>query len=286
VRTLLLVSITQFNGVILTLFSTLACEPTTGRVYLIPALPCAAAGGLTPFQALMVVLLVLVCLLPLAMGGWLLYMRRQPVLEPDGERYVTSPCVERDRAARSAGERDPKPENGRLGERKVAARFAVLYHEYRPTLCWWEAWMLLRRVLLLAVFVPLVSRYGVAAAKLALSLAVGMLLVVQFVARPFEATINNYLETFGLSLLLLLVAANSQNVPAAVSGGVSVGLLLVGVVVLLAPLVYRIGVRVVGVMRERLRPGQVATLPQRLSGRQVTELERGLLPADGGSTVL
>ena len=121
--------------------------------------------------------------------------------------------------------------------------------------------MLLRRVILLAVFVLSVSLYDVATAKLSLSLTVGAMLIIQFLVRPFEESINNYLETFGLSLLLLLVAVNSQNVGAAQSGIISSVLLVGGATALLSPLFVSLGKRVVHVVRQRVQSAS-ALLPQ------------------------
>jgi hypothetical protein len=155
-----------------------------------------------------------------------------------------------------------------LRDPAIMARYGVLFHEYQTRWCFWEAWMLLRRIMLLGVFVLSVSFFDLATAKLALSLAVGSLLVVQFLVRPFKQNINNYLETFGLSLLLLLVAVNSQAVTALQSGVTSIVLLLGGAAALLSPLVLTAVQRVYSVLRERIQSNPIAM-----------SLLRGLKPA-------
>jgi hypothetical protein len=199
IRTLLVVSITQFEGVMETLLSVLGCQRDSGRVYLIPAISCS-----DPIQGAATALVVVVSLLPVAMTAYLLWLRHKH----------------------------------QLHDEHIKERYGVLFDEYDERWCFWEAWMLLRRVLLLGVFVLLVSKFDLPTAKLALSLTIGLLLVLHFVIRPFAESINNYLETFGLSVLLLLVAINTQSADPLQRGVISILLLLVVAVVMLTPLVW------------------------------------------------
>lgn len=102
----------------------------------------------------------------------------------------------------------------RQGEKGLAAAQALydeaFFAEYRPAVAWWEAWMLLRRVVLLAVFVALVPKLGLAVAKAAAAMCIAGLLAVQLVVRPFREERANLLEVFALSMLLLLVARQSR----------------------------------------------------------------------------
>jgi hypothetical protein len=66
IRTLFVVSITQFEGVVETLFSVLGCQRDSYRVYLIPALSCR-----DPIQGVAITLTVIVSLLPVAMTAYL-----------------------------------------------------------------------------------------------------------------------------------------------------------------------------------------------------------------------
>jgi hypothetical protein len=199
IRTLLVVSITQFEGVVETLFSVLGCQRDSGRVYLIPAISCN-----DPIQGAATVLVVVASFLPVVMMAYLLWLRYKHELHDEN----------------------------------IKEQYGVLYLEYSERWCFWEAWMLLRRVLLLGVFVLLVSNFDLPTAKMALSLVIGLLLVLHFVIRPFTKSLNNYLETFGLSILLLLIAVNGQSADALQRGAISIFLLVVAAVVLLTPLVW------------------------------------------------
>lgn len=130
VRGLLVVAIAQFQQLLLVLFSLLTCEPTLQVVSLMPALSC-ASPTYAALQALAVALLSLLCALLVLPVGWLwLYRRRQR--QRLGGRLFAS--------AEDTGDLEP-----------LMARWGVLMADYRPAVCWWEAWMLGRRVLLLAV---------------------------------------------------------------------------------------------------------------------------------------
>jgi hypothetical protein len=70
-----------------------------------------------------------------------------------------------------------------LHDEHIKQQYGVLYHEYSERWCFWEAWMLLRRVLLLGVFVLLVSNFDRPTAKTELSLVIGLQHVLHFVIR-------------------------------------------------------------------------------------------------------
>jgi hypothetical protein len=154
----------------------------------------------------------------------------------------------------------------------MQARYGVLYHEYRPRFCFWEAVMLLRRVVLLGVFGSVATNNGLPAAKLALALTVAALLVVQFLARPFVESRNNQLEAIGLLLLLLLIAVNSQSGSAnqsRLAATTTFALLITGALALLTPVLYELFKQLRNIWRRRearlsqaRSPLEIALLPR------------------------
>jgi hypothetical protein len=74
------ISITQYEGLLKTLFSLLPCEEHIAVTYLFPAIKCPST-----WQTVAICLLLPLCLLPLVLGGWLLWSRKQPA---SGHRVV------------------------------------------------------------------------------------------------------------------------------------------------------------------------------------------------------
>jgi hypothetical protein len=135
--------------------------------------------------------------------------------------------------------RAPTPAAADTALEELAPSYGVLFHEYRPGMCWWEAYMLLRRVLLLGVFVPLVSTdatSGLPRAQLALAVALAALLATQFAVRPYVHEMNNNMDAFTLTVLLLLVCVNAVALPVTVRALATAITLLVASTAVLAPL--------------------------------------------------
>lgn len=110
--------------------------------------------------------------------------------------------------------------------------------------------MLLRRVVLLAIFVGTVAQSG-AVAKTALAVTVAAFLSLHIAVAPFESALNNALETVSLSYVGLILAVNLAGISAYAQAVLSLAVLALGAVVLVAPIVVGVATGVLAALRAR-----------------------------------
>jgi len=147
--------------------------------------------------------------------------------------------------------------------------------------------MLLRRVVLLSVFTGVVGTAdGVSLAKTLLALLVAGFMIIQFVVRPYKTTLNNYLETFGLTFLLLLIAVNSQDLKPVTQGIISVVVLVIAACVLLSPLLLGVARKLHTVVRSRVASLSAKSTKSRTRATTHTadEMELSLIAATGADS--
>jgi len=254
-----LLAVLLYQSVLYTAFATLPCQEVARVIYLYPGIEC-VPGTLHPLQAVAVATIVVLSLLPLALWVWLWRWRRRG---PDAVPRML----------------------------RVLGGVFVLY---RQQFYYWEAVLLLRRLVLLAVFVPLL---GSAAERLVLAkvLLLGAVLVfaaLQLVVWPYEHWLDNVLETvsvLALALLVGLFAAGPVGVPA--QGYLDAGWTVIAVMsglLLLPKLVYwAAAARALwqeGLPTARPRPG---TADRPVSTRySFAQLSAASWAAGGGATAL
>jgi hypothetical protein len=130
---------------------------------------------------------------------------------------------------------------------------SVLFSDFRPTLFWWELVVYLRRVVMLAVLVPVVSS-SQSAGKLGFAFSVLFFLAVQWVFQPFAHNIQNVLESVSLLGVLAMTMVFSFDIPSeaqVVLGSVAMAVLAVA---LIAPSLIRLASKVILVLRGLRRP--------------------------------
>jgi len=146
----------------------------------------------------------------------------------------------------------------RRGSLKKSERvLGEVFVDYRPSVVFWESVLLLRRLVLLAVFVPTVTAYGPQAAKSALLITLSLFLVLQLFVLPYRHWLDNTLEAFSIGAVVVMVGLFALKSPLSVKLGSAVLItscvvLLTGKAMQICALVVRVGRTAVDQLREQL----------------------------------
>eukprot|EP00698_Gefionella_okellyi_P001527 TRINITY_DN11460_c0_g2_i1.p1 TRINITY_DN11460_c0_g2~~TRINITY_DN11460_c0_g2_i1.p1 ORF type:complete len:4295 (+),score=806.94 TRINITY_DN11460_c0_g2_i1:51-12935(+) len=193
--------ITLFQGIMQTVFYFLNCQSLLGVVYLFPTVHCTTAHYQW-VKVVLVLVMVVLCAAPAIVGLRLFYlMYRFKSLE------------------------------------SVPHWLIVYFAEFRPEFCWWESYMLLRRVLVLAVFTSLITAPNTSS-RAGLSVVLFAQLVLQLVVRPFRNNLDNYFEVFSLAMLLSILTMDQLD--SAWQSTMSTVLLAIVAIVLLTPTAWNV----------------------------------------------
>eukprot|EP00041_Stephanoeca_diplocostata_P037252 m.1399449 g.1399449 ORF g.1399449 m.1399449 type:complete len:1747 (-) comp25002_c0_seq6:325-5565(-) len=137
-----------------------------------PAVPCRDNPAYTRLFAVAIVILIYAIVFPVAMGLFL-----------------------RNYCGCGGGTRTQSESNVVL-----LAKYGVLYDHFKPTFWWWEVQVLIRRMVVLAVYV---SKYSnVAERAYGIFVVSFVILVVHVLSQPYKHTKDNLVETASLSTLV------------------------------------------------------------------------------------
>eukprot|EP00698_Gefionella_okellyi_P004504 TRINITY_DN1413_c0_g1_i1.p1 TRINITY_DN1413_c0_g1~~TRINITY_DN1413_c0_g1_i1.p1 ORF type:complete len:1327 (+),score=361.21 TRINITY_DN1413_c0_g1_i1:362-4342(+) len=242
IRTLVVLCLNMYETVLEAAFNFLVCVRGAFNelnvVYSYPTVSCTDAPY-AQVRAGLIVLIAVFVLAPLAVALWLYRQRHTHAHSLD----------------------------------HLKERYGRLYAEYKPQYYFWECITLLRRAILLAVFVPIAGQ-NLASAKGALIACVAVFTTLQIAVAPFARLRDNNLENLSLMSLGALIGlfANTDIDPALQSylGGV---LLILTGLVLVSPSVIAAARTVLQLVR-KIRDG---TLTAAATPLNPSKLEFGLL---------
>eukprot|EP00698_Gefionella_okellyi_P026176 TRINITY_DN9889_c0_g1_i1.p1 TRINITY_DN9889_c0_g1~~TRINITY_DN9889_c0_g1_i1.p1 ORF type:complete len:1364 (+),score=321.97 TRINITY_DN9889_c0_g1_i1:123-4214(+) len=222
IRTLIVLLINMYETVLEAAFNFLTCVQASFNninvVYLYPTVACTGAQYRT-VQIVLAIIIACFVIGPVAISVALFRQRKQ---------------------------------HGDL--QHLQTRYGRLFQQFRPQFFYWETVLLLRRAILLVVFVPVTGTVSLGTGKLAMLTAIVAFLTLHVWLQPYTSALDNKFETLSLVTLAALIGIfTSQNVAELVQTVLGGALLVLTGLLLIAPTVYALFRTVRDMIRKRLQ---------------------------------
>jgi hypothetical protein len=206
-RATVLMCLNNFESIMEAAFAGLICEPTFNVVYAFPSISC-ASSEYTVLRTVSLAVIGSLGVLPVGVMLWLWWQYRR--------------------------------HGGSLSH--LVSRLGPLFAELKPRLFWYQGFLLLRRAVVLAVFVPMTGAGMLVLAKICLLFLVVLFAVIHHLLQPYSTVRDNNMEFLSLLVMGVLVglyASGDSLSPALapVRQGVAVCVLVLACVALMLPTV-------------------------------------------------